>query len=132
MVIRAVEMAIWQRQGDWSVILHSARGSQFTSADYQRFLNRNTLVCSMSAVWHCGDNAAFEGFFGQLKRERIAHQSYRTRDEARANLFARYIEEEEWPSTAPSRLHDTPCQNSRMKHATGVSLPPIPPAGDTY
>ncbi|MGS1396047.1 IS3 family transposase [Pseudomonas aeruginosa] len=91
MVIRAVEMAIWQRQGDWSVILHSDRGSQFTSTDYQRFLNRNTLVCSMSAVGHCGDNAACEGFFGQLKRERVAHQSYRTRDEARADLFD-YIE----------------------------------------
>jgi len=33
-VIRAVEMAIWQRQGDWSVILHSDRGSRFTSTDY--------------------------------------------------------------------------------------------------
>ncbi len=91
MVIRAVEMAIWQRQGDWSVILHSDRGSQFTSGDYQRFLSRNTLVCSMSAVGHCGDNAACEGFFGLLKRERVAHQSYRTRDEARADLFD-YIE----------------------------------------
>ncbi|MGE8414944.1 MAG: IS3 family transposase [Pseudomonas sp.] len=91
MVIRAVEMAIWQRQGDWSVILHSDRGSQFTSADYQRFLIRNTLVCSMSAVGHCGDNAACEGFFGLLKRERVVHQSYRTRDEARADLFD-YIE----------------------------------------
>ncbi len=91
MVIRAVEMAIWQRQGDWSVILHSDRGSQFTGADYQRFLNLNTLVCSMSAVGHCGDNAACEGFFGQLKWERVAHQSYRTRDEARADLFD-YIE----------------------------------------
>lgn len=91
MVIRAVEMAIWQHQGDWSVILHSDRGSQFTSTDYQRFLNRNTLVCSMSAVGHCGDNAACEGFFGQLKRERVVHQSYRTRDEARADLFD-YIE----------------------------------------
>lgn len=38
---------------------------------------------SMSAVGHCGDNAAREGFFGLLKRERVAHQSYRTRDEAR-------------------------------------------------
>lgn len=28
MVIRAVEMAMWQRQGDWAVILHSDRGSQ--------------------------------------------------------------------------------------------------------
>lgn len=91
MVIRAVEMAVWQRKGDWSVVLHSDRGSQFISGDYQRFLSKNTLVCSMSAVGHCGDNAACEGFFGQLKRERVAHQWYRTQDEARADLFD-YIE----------------------------------------
>lgn len=91
MVIRAVEMAIWQRQGSWSVILHSDRGSQFRSSDYQRFLKQNTLVCSMSAVGHCGDNAACEGFFGMLKRERTNHCHYRTRDEARADLF-NYIE----------------------------------------
>ena len=91
MVIRAVEMAVWQRQGGWTVILHSDRGCQFTSDDYQRFLNRNTLVCSMSAVGHCADNATCEGFFGVLKRDRVNRQSYRTRDEARANLFD-YIE----------------------------------------
>jgi putative transposase len=90
MVIRAVEMAVWQREGGWSVILHSDRGSQFISGDYQRFLGRNTLS-SMSAVGHCGDNAACEGFFGMLKRERVNHQLYRTRDEARADLFD-YIE----------------------------------------
>ena len=56
MVIRAVEMAVWQRQGCWSVTPHSDRGSQFRSGDYQRFLQRNTLICSMSAVGHCGDN----------------------------------------------------------------------------
>jgi hypothetical protein len=28
MVIRAVEMTIWQRQGNWSMIPHSDRGSQ--------------------------------------------------------------------------------------------------------
>lgn len=55
------------------------------------FLTRNTLICRMSSVGHCGDNAACEVFFGQLKRERVAHQSYRTRDEARADLFD-YIE----------------------------------------
>lgn len=91
MVIRAVEMAVGQRQGGWSVILHSDRGSQFTSADYQRFLNRNTLICSMSSVGHCGDNAACEGFFGLLKRDRVHHRRYRTRDEARTDLFD-YIE----------------------------------------
>ena len=45
----------------------------------------------MSAVGHCGDNAACEGFFGRLKRERVARQSYQTRDEVRADLFD-YIE----------------------------------------
>jgi len=91
MVVRAIEMAVWQRQGGWSVILHSDRGSQFRSSDYQRFLKRNTLICSMSAVGHCGDNAACEGFFGMLKRERTSHRRYRTRDEARADIFD-YIE----------------------------------------
>jgi putative transposase len=91
MVIRAVEKAVWQRQGGWSVILYSDRGSQFRSGDYQRFLQRNTLICSMSAVGHCGDNAACEGFFGMLKRERMNHRRYLTRDETRADVFD-YIE----------------------------------------
>lgn len=91
MVIRAVEMAIWQRQETTKVILHSDRGCQFTSGDYQRFLKNNALTSSMSAVGHCADNAACEGFFGMLKRERVNHRSYRTRDEARADLFD-YIE----------------------------------------
>lgn len=91
MVIRAVEMAVWQRRGTGLVVLHSDRGSQFRSSDYQRFLKRNTLLCSMSAVGHCGDNAACEGFFGMLKRERINHRRYRTQDEIRAEIFD-YIE----------------------------------------
>lgn len=41
MVIKAVEMAIWQRQGRCEVILHSDRGSQFRSTDYQKFLKNN-------------------------------------------------------------------------------------------
>lgn len=91
MVIRAVEMAVWQRQEKHDVILHSDRGTQYTSGDYQRMLKSNRLISSMSAVGHCGDNAACEGFFGVLKRERVHHRKYRTRDEARADLFD-YIE----------------------------------------
>ena len=91
MVIRAVEMAVWQRQGTGLVILHSDRGSQFRSGDYQRFLKCNTLICSMSAVGHCGDNAACEGFFGMLKRERINRRRYRTHNEIRTAVF-NYIE----------------------------------------
>ena len=91
MVIRAVQMAVWQRHGSDPVILHSDRGSQFRSGDYQRYLAANELVCSMSAVGHCGDNAACEGFFGLLKRERVHRMTYPTPDAARADLFE-YIE----------------------------------------
>ena len=91
MVIRAVEMAVWQRQGGSPIVLHSDRGSQFRSFDYQRFLKANNLVSSMSAVGHCGDNAACEGFFGLLKRDRINRKRYPTRDTAKADVF-NYIE----------------------------------------
>ena len=98
MVMRAVEMAVWQKQGRESSILHSDRGSQFTSGDYQRLLKKYSLVSSMSAVGHCADNAACEGFFGLLKRERVNHQRYRTQDEARADIFE-YIERFHNPRT---------------------------------
>lgn len=87
MVVRAVQMAVWQRQGSSEVILHSDRGGQFISGTYQKFLGGNALVSSMSAVGHCADNAACEGFFGLLKRERVHHRRYRTRDEAQTDLF---------------------------------------------
>lgn len=61
MVIRAIEMAVWQREGQGQIILHSDRGSQFRSFDYQCFLKANNLVPSMNAVGPCGDNAACEG-----------------------------------------------------------------------
>ena len=58
MVIRAVQMAVWQRQEQYPLILHSDRGSQFRSGDYQDYLAANGLLCSMSAVGHCGERVA--------------------------------------------------------------------------
>ncbi len=91
MVIRAVQMAVWQRQGSDEVILHSDRGSRFRSGDYQRYLAANGLICSMSGAGHCRDNAACEGFFGLQKRERIYRTSYPALNAARADVFD-YIE----------------------------------------
>lgn len=108
MVIRAVQMAVWQRQGAEPVILHSDRGSQFRSGDYQRYLSRNGLVCSMSAVGHCGDNAACEGFFGVLKRERIYRTKYLTLDAAKTDVFE-YVE----------RFHN-PRMRRRVARRSGV------------
>lgn len=91
LVLQAVLMALWQREDRSPVILHSDRGCQFTSDEYQRFLNGHNLVCSMSAVGSCADNALVEGFFGMLKRERVNRRRYLTRAEARADIFD-YIE----------------------------------------
>jgi len=73
------------------VILHSDRGTQFTSDEYQRFLVGHNLTCSVSAVGSCADNAAAESFFGLLKRDRVYRRQYLTREEARADVFD-YIE----------------------------------------
>ena len=91
LVLQAVLMAIWRRTDSNPVVLHSDRGCQFTSDEYQRFLSGHNLVCSMSAVGSCADNAAAESFFGLLKRERIHRRHYRTRAEARADVFD-YVE----------------------------------------
>ena len=91
LVLQAVLMALWQRPNRSPVILHSDRGCQFTSNEYQRFLKGHQLRSSMSAVGSCADNAAAESFFGVLKRERVNRRQYRTRAEARADVFD-YIE----------------------------------------
>ena len=91
MVIKAVLMACWQRHDREFLVLHSDRGTQFTCGDYQRFLADHHILSSMSAVGHCADNAAAEGFFGMIKRERIYRQRYLTLADARADVFD-YIE----------------------------------------
>jgi putative transposase len=91
LVLQAVLMALWQRTDRSPVILHSDRGCQFTSDEYQRFLKGHQLRSSMSAVGSCADNAAAESFFGMLKRERVNRRQYLTRAEVRADVFD-YIE----------------------------------------
>jgi len=91
LVMQAVLMALWQKGHKGSVILHSDRGSQYTSHEYQLFLKSHGIVSSMSAVGSCYDNAAAESFFGLLKRERVNRRRYVTRAEARADVFD-YIE----------------------------------------
>jgi transposase InsO family protein len=49
------------------------------------------MVASMSRKGDCYDNAPIESFFGTLKSERVNHRRYRTRAEARLDIF-HYIE----------------------------------------
>ena len=45
----------------------------------------------MSRTGNCWDNAVAESFFGSLKTERIFFNNYKTREEARRDIFD-YIE----------------------------------------
>ena len=80
-------MALWQRPDRTPVILRSEHGCQFSSEEYQQFLEGHNVVCSMSAVGSCVGNAAAESFFGVLKRERVNRQHYQTRAAARADII---------------------------------------------
>lgn len=91
LVLQAVLMALWQRTDRAPVILHSDRGCQFTSGEYQRVLKGHNLIQRMSAVGSGADNASRVGFFGLLKHERVHRRIYPTRREARENVFD-YIE----------------------------------------
>jgi transposase InsO family protein len=49
------------------------------------------MVVSMSRRGNCYDNAPMESFWASLKKEQVHHQHYKTRAEARADIFD-YIE----------------------------------------
>jgi transposase InsO family protein len=91
LTMRALKMAIHQRQPDLDLIHHSDQGSQYTDGAYQALLKDHGIQVSMNGVGSWYDNAPMESFFGTLKSEWVNHHVYRTRDEARADIFY-YIE----------------------------------------
>jgi len=90
-VLQALLMAVWRRKPKNKVLIHSDQGSQFTSMDWASFLKAHNLEHSMSRRGNCHDNAVAESFFNLLKRERIRRRTYKTREEARRDVFD-YIE----------------------------------------
>ncbi|MET3996614.1 putative transposase [Bradyrhizobium sp. S3.9.2] len=73
------------------VLRRPIESAQYTSEQFQRLMADHGIVCSMSRSGNVWDNAAMESFFSSLKTERTANKIYRTRDEARADVFD-YIE----------------------------------------
>ena len=102
LVTDALIMAIWRRGKPNALLHHSDRGSQYTSEQFQRLMADNGVTCSMSRAGNVWDNAAMESFFSSLKTERTARKTYRTRDQAKADVFD-YIER----FYNPKRRHST-------------------------
>ena len=91
LVTDALIMAIWRRGKPDALLHHSDRGSQYTSEQFQRLMADHGVTCSMSRSGNVWDNAAMESFFSSLKTERTARKVYRTRDDAKSDVFD-YIE----------------------------------------
>ena len=91
LVLNALLMALWRRAPKGTLLHHSDRGSQYASDDFRDLLDEHGIECSMSGVGNCYDNAAVESWYGLSKRERVHRRHYRTRWEARQDVFD-YIE----------------------------------------
>ncbi|ECC1658431.1 IS3 family transposase [Salmonella enterica subsp. salamae] len=87
----ALQMALWRRKRPEKVIVHTDRGGQYCSTDYQSLLKRHNLRGSMSARGCCYDNACAESFFHTLKVECIHGEDFVSREIMRAAVF-NYIE----------------------------------------
>ena len=109
LVLQALLMAVWRRKPSNNVMVHSDQGSHFTSMDWASFLKAHNLEHSMSRRGNCHDNAVAESFFNLIKRERIRRRTYKTRDEARRDVFD-YIEM---------------FYNPKRKHANNGLLSPV-------
>lgn len=87
LVMDALQMAIWRRKKPQGVIIHSDRGSQYCSHDYQKLLAENNFICSMSKRGDCYDNASMESWNHSLKVEAIHGEKFLTRADAKNHVF---------------------------------------------
>ena len=102
LVADALMMAVWRRGKPVELLHHSDQGSQYTSEHFQELLKEQGITCSMSRAGEVWDNSAMESFFSSLKTERTARKMFRTREQARAEVFD-YIER----FYNPTRRHST-------------------------
>ena len=84
----ALTMAIQQQRPQAGLIHHSDRGVQYASHLYRNDLTSAGITASMSRKADCYDNAPMESFFHTLKTELVHHRNYKTRAEARRDIFA--------------------------------------------
>ena len=92
LVERSMQMAITLRQPEGSVIFHTERGSQYTSSCFQKLLDKNNLIPSMSGKGACLDNDVVERFFGSLKNQWLLNVYHLTRERMKKDVedYIRY------------------------------------------
>ena len=89
LVCEALQMALGRRNMPEGVILHSDRGSQYCSNEYQNIMAKRQVICNMSGKGHCCDSACDESFFHSLslKVETTHGERFVTRGEMCQTVF---------------------------------------------
>lgn len=88
LVNRALISAYNLRRPPKGVVFHSDRGSQYTSAHFQKLLKSYGMRSSMGDVGACWDNAVVERFFGSLKHDWILKVHQPTREHMKQDVSA--------------------------------------------
>jgi putative transposase len=91
LVVDALEMAVARRQPQPGLIHHSDRGSQYVSLVFGQRCRQAGIAQSMGSKGDAYDNAVKESFFASLEKDLLRRRSFRTRQEARSEVFD-YIE----------------------------------------
>lgn len=81
LVIKALTLAIKQRQPTRELIHHTDRGGQYAAKEYRKILDRAGMRQSMSRAGDCYDNAFMESCFGTIKTE-LEMTTYQSLNEA--------------------------------------------------
>ena len=92
LVIKSLEMACAKRGRVEGVIVHTDRGSQYTSKAFNEEMKKKGLKSSYSRKGNPYDNACIESFHSVLKKELVHHKEYEDYEEALTSV-CEYIED---------------------------------------
>ncbi|MFC7963052.1 IS3 family transposase [Rhodococcoides kroppenstedtii] len=87
LVVDALQMALWRRHPDTGTIMHSDRGSQYTSWVFGQRLRTAGLLGSMGRVASSVDNTMMESFWSTMQRELLDTRSWDSRDQLASAIF---------------------------------------------
>ncbi len=87
LVVDALQMATWQRRPTTATVVHSDRGSQFTSWTFGHRLREAGLLGSMGRVASSVDNGLMESFWSTMQRELLDRRTWTTRAELGSAIF---------------------------------------------
>ena len=91
LVLESLQMAYFKRKGLEGSVIHTDRGSQYTSERFKEAVSDIGGKLSYSRKGNPYDNACIESFHSVLKKELIHHRVYETFEEAMEEILE-YIE----------------------------------------